>query len=42
MNINYYEAPSVRLFKVIPIGIVLTSAKNVETMNTVQGSWDEE
>ena len=34
MIINCYEAPDVRLFEVKPMGIVLTSTKNVETMQT--------
>ena len=42
MKLNTYETPSVRLYEVKLQGMLLTSTKNVESMTSVQGSWDEE
>ena len=37
-----YEAPLTRLIEVRPGGVLLTSTKNVETMSSVTGSWEED
>ena len=42
MKLNNYEVPTLRLFEVKLEGMLLTSTKNVESMKSVAGSWDEE
>lgn len=37
-----YEAPLTRVIEVRPSAVLLTSAKNVESMHSVAGSWDED
>ena len=39
---NTYDAPLVKVLEVRSGKIFLASAKNVEQMSAVQGSWDEE
>lgn len=42
MTKTVYEEPLTRVIEVKPYGVLLTSTKNVETMTSVTGSWEEE
>ena len=37
-----YDAPLTRVIEVRALGVLLTSTRTVEQMNSVTGSWDEE
>ena len=39
---TFYETPLTRVIEVKPYGVLLTSTRNVEKMNSVTGSWDED
>ena len=42
MTKTVYDAPLTRIIEVRPSGVLLTSTRDVEKMNSVAGSWDEE